>query len=76
MRDPVRHPWCEASVQRISLGTTHLAYAIGHRIMELDLATGNLRRLYTAQLAPTRVTISSGRVLWVAGGHRILSIPA
>jgi len=51
-RDPVRHPWCEASVQRISLGTTHLAYAIGHRIMELDLATGNLRRLYTAQLAP------------------------
>jgi hypothetical protein len=25
---------------------------------------------------PTRVTISSGRVLWVAGGHRILSIPA
>jgi hypothetical protein len=44
--------------------------------MELDLATGNLRRLYAAQLAATRVTIGGGHVFWVAGAHRILAIPA
>jgi hypothetical protein len=69
-------PLATSSVRRISMGRAVIAYAVGHRIVEMRATSGRPQTLWRTNRAPRLVTVGSGHVYWVAGSRRILSVPA
>lgn len=64
-----------ACVSSLSVGSSQIVYSVAKRIMALDTNTGTVRRLFTAAVAPSLVTIAAGHVFWLSGEHRINTIP-
>ena len=65
-----------SSVRRISMGAAVIAYAVGHRIVEMSTTSGRTRTLWRATRTPRLVTVGSGHVYWVEHSRRIDSIAA
>jgi hypothetical protein len=69
-------PLARSSLRRISMGAAVIAYAVGHRIVEMSTTSGRTRTLLRATRTPRLVTVGSGRVYWVDHARRINSIAA
>lgn len=69
-------PLATSSVRRISMGAAVIAYAVGHRIVEMSTTSGRTRTLWRATRTPRLVTVGSGHVYWVEHSRRISAIAA